>query len=540
MTTINETILGNSPDQAPEIRSTTAVEDSETILDAATFRAIEVDRLFDTINHAQTTIGQAMLFRSLTRPLDNLEAIEAKQAALRELQSNTQLKQSIEAMVDNASQDENRFYQLLYCEFLGFFGNPRHDQEQEGYGYAQYTKGTRLMLELSQNAHQLPDPESNYLKQQIQVLRDFANSRAYALMKGPVYCTESGMKTQAEKNSWIPSIRFTPTLIKPLFITGLIVMFIILAQFNPFAAMGISMDTSIAPMLTILMLPAFLLYTPIIGGFDRDACIYPLRKEFKASEAVHETLEALGKLDELLSFNRYAEESVHTLILPKMVDSEHHSVRLSAARNPILAKQDADYVGNDIVLADNPLTFITGPNSGGKTAFCKTLTQIQLLSQIGCGIPAESAELSVADHIFYQVPEVSHLQSDGEGRFGTELKRTKNIFLNTTPKSLVVLDELSEGTTYEEKLETSVTILESFYKIGNNTLLISHNHELVETFQKKGIGLCRQVEFVGDEPSYKLIEGISRVSHADRVARKIGFSKQDMDEHLDKKGWSQK
>jgi DNA mismatch repair ATPase MutS len=174
---------------------------------------------------------------------------------------------------------------------------------------------------------------------------------------------------------------------------------------------------------------------------------------------------------------------------------------------------------------------VTGPNSGGKTAFCKTLAQIQVLAQIGCYIPADRATMTVADRIFYQVPEISHL-TDGEGRFGTELKRTKAIFLASTPRSLVIMDELSEGTTNEEKLEISVSILDGFREKGNSTVLITHNHELVDFYQRRAVGQARQVEFRNELPTYRLIEGISRVSHADRIAKKIGFSKDDIAKYL--------
>jgi len=178
-----------------------------------------------------------------------------------------------------------------------------------------------------------------------------------------------------------------------------------------------------------------------------------------------------------------------------------------------------DYVGNDLVLDDEKLLLVTGPNSGGKTALCKTVTQIQLLAQIGCFVPAHSATLTVADKLFYQAPEISHL-NDGEGRFGTELKRTKAIFLATTAKSLVVLDEMSEGTTFEEKMESSANVLNGFYRKGNSTILITHNHQLVDVFVKQATGVAKQVEFANDAPTYKIIPGISRVSHADRVAKK--------------------
>jgi DNA mismatch repair ATPase MutS len=242
-------------------------------------------------------------------------------------------------------------------------------------------------------------------------------------------------------------------------------------------------------------------------------------------------LDALGQLDELLSFVKFSVAFGHSVVLPTLIDGEHHKINLHDARNPVLGKENPSYVGNDFVLEDDKLVLVTGPNSGGKTAFCKTITQIQLLAQIGCFVPAQAATLTVADRIFYQVSEVSHL-NDGEGRFGTELKRTKDIFLACTAKSLVVLDELSEGTTFEEKMEASSNVLNGFYRKGNSTILITHNHQLVDKFVRDGIGLPRQVEFANDAPTYKLIEGISRVSHADRVAKKIGFSKEDIDNYL--------
>jgi len=218
------------------------------------------------------------------------------------------------------------------------------------------------------------------------------------------------------------------------------------------------------------------------------------------------------------------------MVLPTIVEPDRYIAHLKAAKNPILGKEIPNYVPNDVDLEPR-LTFITGPNSGGKTAICKTITQIQLLAQIGCPVPAKKAETAVADRIFYQVPEFSSLE-DGEGRFGTELKRTKAIFMATSPKSLVILDELSEGTTYEEKLETSSNVLNGFNKKGNVTILITHNHELVDRFMQGGIGQALQVEFKGDHPTFRLIEGISRVSHADRVAKKIGFAKEDIEHYL--------
>ena len=302
-----------------------------------------------------------------------------------------------------------------------------------------------------------------------------------------------------------------------------------IAHFFPTDLFNVSVEA--IPTATIFFVPLLLVYYPVVGSFDRDSCIIPLRKIYKNAPEVAQALEALGQLDELLSFIKFADGFGNPVVLPQLIEGDHHRINLIDAKNPVLGKANADYVGNDFVLEDDKLILITGPNSGGKTAFCKTITQIQLLAQIGCYVPAQQATLTVADRIFYQVSEVSHL-NDGEGRFGTELKRTKDIFLATTPKSLVVLDELSEGTTFEEKMESSTNVLNGFYRKGNSTILITHNHQLVDQFARQRIGLPRQVEFANDAPTYKLIAGISRVSHADRVAKKIGFSKEDIDNYL--------
>ncbi len=519
------TILSAWQDKWPKVRISKPAAVGKGVLDEGAFKSIEVGKVFEAINYAQTTIGQAVLYRSLVQPLDDLQSISAKQAAVKEVRGNAELKASLERIVSHAQQDEVRFHQLLFAKFLGSGGTARVVEEIEGYGYKQYRRGMHFILDFVSGVQGLATPQSSYLQDIVGDVSIFTKTRTHALMTGPAYITEKGIQSKIDRKGFSPAIIFKPHIFKPMLIA---LLFAALLVVNVFVPIGMF---SLSPMVAIFLIPMSLIYFPIIGGFDRDSCIKPLREEYRHCPDLAKALDALGKLDELLALVKYAEACHEPLVMPELIESEHHQMFLQNAKNPVLGKTDASYVGNDFALDTEKLVLITGPNSGGKTAFCKTLTQIQLLAQIGSFVPATTAKLTVADRIFYQAPEISQLD-DGEGRFGTELKRTKNIFLASTAKSFVVLDELSEGTTFEEKMETSVNVLDGFYQKGNNTLLITHNHQLVDHFMKHRQGFALQVEFVDDDPTHKLITGISRVSHAHRVAKKIGFSKEDIAGYL--------
>ena len=120
------------------------------VLDAASFRILEVDRIFDAINGCHTRAGQATLYHSLAYPSVSTEAIRAKHEALRELESNASLRERLRQFVRAAAIREQPFYELLFGSFMGFLGATPNKMEYEGYGYAVYKHGTRFMLELAE------------------------------------------------------------------------------------------------------------------------------------------------------------------------------------------------------------------------------------------------------------------------------------------------------------------------------------------------------------------------------------------------------
>src|SRR6185437_4620568 len=380
------------------------------VLDAKTFDAIETDQLFDSINHTVSHAGQSVLYRSLSRPAPNPALVQEKQEALRELKSNSGLREALQHFIEAMVPGERSLYQLLYGTFTGGIAidnsrGGKDEMEFSGYGYHQFIDGTGFAIDMVEMVETLPQPQSAYLRELFQAVRDFGKSRVYSLMRGPVYVSEGKFKTREEKPRYLPLSRFTPSMFKPIpvfFVVSALAAALYFFQ-GLLASFGIAYLGYGILVLAVPILPVVLI---AIAASDRDTVIYPLRKLFKHSPELARLVDVLGMLDELLSFHRYLVAFGGKMTLPEISESERHALEVTDARNPVLAKANSNYVPNDVSLDDaGRLLVITGPNSGGKPAYCKTVVQLQLLGQMGCYIPATAARLVLAERIFYQVPD---------------------------------------------------------------------------------------------------------------------------------------
>src|SRR5699024_2662653 len=152
---------------------------------------------------------------------------------------------------------------------------------------------------LVKDVESLPTVESDYLNILIEDVNQFGSTTTHSLMQGPVYLTEKGIKAKEAKKWFIPAVKVKRTLFKPLLIFGVLLAVVALIMYSPLV-LGISF--SVSPIFIIFLFPMFIFYMPAVGTFDRDSGIYPLRKRYRDSQEVHVALEALGKMDELLSF----------------------------------------------------------------------------------------------------------------------------------------------------------------------------------------------------------------------------------------------
>lgn len=488
-----------------------ATETTLEVMDSESYMSIQIEDLYNAVNFTKTRIGALALRRSLTQPNLPIEVIHARQEALKELREDGSLRQDLTDYVISARQKEDQLYDYLqgnYSVGIGFFSN---DSRQGMYGVF---KNAHQFLRHLGNGSERIEASSDYLKFLLGSLEEYRSSKVFEFIKGPVYLRADGLKTKKDARMYIPSIKFRPT------------------DLTLFRALT-------APMgLVGYGLGAFMVIDAE-RKFDNNKFVKPLKALYLSSPHVANAIESFGLIDELLSYDAYKDHTNVPVTLPVVTDEKTHHFIAKELRNPVLTRKLGEsYIPNDVELNGQRLTFLTGPNSGGKTSLCKTIAQTQVLAQIGAYIPAEEAEIAVADRILYHLPMVNRLQ-DEEGRFGVEAARTRDIFFQTTPRSLVILDELIEATTAEERLKHSCDILDGFSCVGGNTVLVTHNHQLAEKFQSEGRGQFLQVEFNGKEPTHRVIPGISRESHSDEVLERLGFTKRHIQKHLEESGYLQ-
>lgn len=94
---------------------------------------------------------------------------------------------------------------------------------------------------------------------------------------------------------------------------------------------------------------------------------------------------------------------------------------------------------------DHNLFLITGPNMGGKTVYIKMIAVLQVMAQVGCFIPAHSAQFRICDKLFSRIGFEDSIDK-GVSSFGMEVEQMSFILNNVTPNSLVIIDELGRGT----------------------------------------------------------------------------------------------
>ncbi len=141
-------------------------------------------------------------------------------------------------------------------------------------------------------------------------------------------------------------------------------------------------------------------------------------------------------------------------------------------------RQAADIIANDLEIRDRERLFvITGPNKGGKTTFIRSLGLAQVLSQVGCFVPAAAAVINLADAVYTHFPQ-EEILGVKKGRLGEEAARISVIVHHATAQSLILLNETFSSTRRIDGYELAGDLLKMLMHIDCLGFYVTHFHEL--------------------------------------------------------------
>jgi len=276
----------------------------------------------------------------------------------------------------------------------------------------------------------------------------------------------------------------------------------------------------------------------------------------KNIKQISEATFLLGELDFYLSCLRFydaMETKGVSMSLPAITDDAERKTHISNVRNPLLLykkgekniERGKDIIPNDISYdPTHRVRLVSGPNSGGKTVYLKSIGIVQTAGQNGMRVPAQANDsecyLSVADGVYTVFIAREETTDEAGGQLEYQAKQVLQVLGKLTQNSVILLDEIGRGTSEDEGTEFCLDnilypiAMSAEGPIESVTYFSTHLHGLTrraEDIQGVENYQAQIAPIVGGQlaPTYKIIPGRADKSHAKLVEGRVGLGRENVD-----------
>jgi len=181
---------------------------------------------------------------------------------------------------------------------------------------------------------------------------------------------------------------------------------------------------------------------------------------------------------------------------------------------------------------------ISGPNAGGKSVCLKTVVLLQYMIQCGLLVPLhDSSRAGIFDRLFIDIGDEQSIEND-LSTYSSHLLNMKFFIKNSTPKTLLLIDEFGTGT---EPLIGGAIAEASLERFNRNLAfgVITTHYTNLKHFAEDAEGIVNGAMLYDRQhlqPLFQLQIGNPGSSFAIEIARKIGLPEDLIAEAAEKVG----
>ncbi len=242
------------------------------------------------------------------------------------------------------------------------------------------------------------------------------------------------------------------------------------------------------------------------------------------------SLEALVDFDSLWARGRSAR--AWDGIAPKIAAPGQGELRIVGGRHPLLLEQslegklDTEVVPFNLSMDEGERALVvSGPNTGGKTVFLKSMGLIHLLAQSGIIPPLGSgSRLPLLTDVFADIGDEQSI-AESLSTFSAHMANAIEILEGAGSGTLVLMDEMGTGTDPSEGAALARAILEILVERDARAIVTSHLGAL-KRLDAEGSGIVN-ASLLFDPgriaPTYELQKGRPGRSYGLAIARRLGL-----------------